>query len=58
VDRPAGRVYDALLHAGVIVRPFGPPLHRHLRISVGLPEENDRLLEALPGVLTQIPVEP
>lgn len=56
VDRPAAQVYDALLHAGVIVRPFGPPLHRHLRISVGLPAENDRLLDALPAALKQIPV--
>jgi histidinol-phosphate aminotransferase len=58
LDRPAAAVYQALLEAGVIVRPFGPPLHRHLRISVGLPEENDRLLEVLPRVLKQIPIGP
>jgi histidinol-phosphate aminotransferase len=57
VNRAAGAVYNALLQAGVIVRPFGPPLHRHLRISVGLPAENDRLLAVLPGVLQQVPVE-
>jgi histidinol-phosphate aminotransferase len=41
-------VYDRLLRLGVIVRPmngYGYP--RHLRISVGLPEENRRLVEAL-----------
>jgi histidinol-phosphate aminotransferase len=55
VNRPAKVVYDALLRAGVIVRPFGPPLDRHLRISIGLPNENDRLLEVLPGVLRNVP---
>jgi histidinol-phosphate aminotransferase len=55
VDRPATQVYQALLRSGVIVRPFGPPLHRHLRISVGLPAENDRFLAVLPEVLAQIP---
>lgn len=45
---PAGPWYDGLLRAGVIVRPvanYGLP--RHLRITVGLPGENDRLLRAL-----------
>jgi histidinol-phosphate aminotransferase len=54
IDRPAQAAFDALLHEGVIVRPFGPPLDRHLRISVGLPDENDRLLAVLPGVLAKI----
>ncbi|HEX4354452.1 MAG TPA: histidinol-phosphate transaminase [Polyangiales bacterium] len=54
LDRPAKLVYEALLRAGVIVRPFGPPLDRHLRISVGLPEENDRLLRTLPVVMQQV----
>jgi histidinol-phosphate aminotransferase len=57
VDRPAAIVYAALLRAGVIVRPFGPPLHRHLRITIGLPEDNDRLLATLPDVLKRIPVD-
>jgi len=45
-------VFDKLLHLGVIVRPmhgYGYP--RHVRISVGLPEENRRLVEALEKVL-------
>ncbi len=52
VGRDAGPVYDALLHKGVIVRPvanYGLP--NHLRISIGLAEENDRCLTALREVL-------
>ena len=40
--------YSRLLREGVIVRPlagFGMP--DHVRISVGLPEENERLIKAL-----------
>lgn len=43
----AATLYDALLRRGVIVRPLGAPLERWLRISVGLPDENTRLLDAL-----------
>lgn len=48
----AARVYQQLLRVGVIVRPmmsFG--LERALRITVGTPEENARLIEALRSVL-------
>jgi histidinol-phosphate aminotransferase len=48
----AGQWYEALLRAGVIVRPvanYGLP--RHLRVTVGLPEENARFLKALGGAL-------
>jgi histidinol-phosphate aminotransferase len=48
----ATRVYEQLLKLGVIVRPtasFG--LERALRITVGTPEENARLVEALRAVL-------
>jgi histidinol-phosphate aminotransferase len=48
----APRVYDALLHAGVIVRPvanYGLP--QWLRVTVGLPAENARFLEALARAL-------
>jgi len=48
----AARVYDALLRQGVIVRPvanYGMP--RHLRITVGLPEENERFLNSLEKIL-------
>lgn len=52
----AMRVYDALLHAGVIVRPtanYGLP--EWLRVTVGLPEENRRLLQALGHALREEP---
>ena len=48
----AGAVYDALLDEGVIVRPianYGMP--EHLRVTVGLGEENQRFLDALGRVL-------
>jgi histidinol-phosphate aminotransferase len=49
---PAGEVYQQLLRAGVIVRPIGEPrLPDALRISMGTPAQNDRLLAVLPGVL-------
>jgi histidinol-phosphate aminotransferase len=48
----AGAVNEALLRAGVIVRPVGNyGLPNWLRVSVGLPEENRRFLEALRGAL-------
>jgi len=50
--RDAMPVYDALLHQGVIVRPVGGyGLPNHLRLTVGLAEENARLLSALGAVL-------
>jgi histidinol-phosphate aminotransferase len=53
VDVGDGRkVYDALLRRGVIVRPMhGYRFPRHVRISVGLPAENRRLIEALSQVI-------
>ena len=50
--RVAMPVYEALLARGIIVRPvanYGMP--HHLRASIGLPEENERLLQALREVL-------
>lgn len=45
-------VFDKLLRHGVIIRPVGGyGLPRHVRISVGLEEENCRLVEALGQVL-------
>lgn len=52
VDRDAGAVYDALLRSGVIVRPMGAwGLPEHLRISVGTPEQTERVERALADVL-------
>lgn len=51
--KPALPVYQALLREGVIVRPihnYGLP--DHLRITIGLPEQNARLLRALKKVLS------
>ena len=48
------RVFDRLLRAGVIVRPvanYGLPAW--IRVTVGLPHENARLLAALPAALAQ-----
>ncbi|OOR99215.1 histidinol-phosphate transaminase [Haemophilus paracuniculus] len=50
--RPAAPIYEALLREGVIVRPIaGYGMPNHLRISIGLPSENDRLFGALLKVL-------
>jgi len=46
--RGDARIFERLLREGVIVRPlagFGMP--EHVRITVGLPEENERLVKAL-----------
>jgi histidinol-phosphate aminotransferase len=48
MGRPAGPIYERLLQAGIIVRPvanYGLP--DHLRITVGLAEQNQRLMETL-----------
>ncbi len=45
--RPGKEVYDALLRKGVIIRPMPPPIDTMLRITIGLPEENDRMLAAV-----------
>ncbi len=53
VGRDAAEVDQALLREGVITRPvanYGLP--RHLRVSIGMPEENARFLEALEKVLS------
>ncbi len=48
----APQIYEQLLRGGVIVRPLGGyGLPRHLRISVGLPEQNDRLVRVLGELL-------
>ncbi len=48
----AGQVAQALLRRGVIVRHMGSyRLPEFLRISVGLPEENDRFIRELRAVL-------
>jgi histidinol-phosphate aminotransferase len=52
VAEDASRVDQALLREGCITRPIGNyGLPNHLRISIGLEEENDRLLATLKKVL-------
>jgi len=48
VGEDAAQLYERLLRQGVITRPVaGFGLDRHLRVTVGLPEENKRFLSAL-----------
>jgi histidinol-phosphate aminotransferase len=52
----AGEVYESLLRQGVIVRPVGGyGLPEWLRISVGLRQENERLLAALATAVGRAP---
>ncbi|HEY0289049.1 MAG TPA: histidinol-phosphate transaminase [Pseudomonas sp.] len=54
LGREAASVYDGLLREGVIVRPVGGyGMPNHLRVSIGLPAENSRFLEALSKVLAR-----
>lgn len=46
------RLYQSLLAQGVIVRPIGLyEMPNHLRVSIGLPEENQRFLNVLEQLL-------
>jgi len=52
VQRDAKEVFEEMLRRGVIIRPmtaYGYP--SYIRINVGLPEENQRFVEALKEVL-------
>lgn len=52
LGRKGREVYQAMLHEGVIIRAmeaYGYP--EHIRVNVGLPEENQRFLLALKKVL-------
>ena len=47
-DRPGTELYDALLRKGVIVRPLpGTGLDHHVRVTIGTPAENARLIDAM-----------
>jgi len=51
-DRPGGELNEALLRKGVIVRPVGNyGLDKYLRITVGTPAQNERVLSALAEIL-------
>jgi len=48
-------IFDGLLQLGIIVRPVGGyGLPRHVRISIGLEEENRRLVAGLEKVLSKV----
>lgn len=54
LKQPAAPIYQKLLEQGVIVRPVGVyAMPNHLRISIGLPEENDRFFTAFLQVLRE-----
>lgn len=55
VGPQAGAIYQSLLEQGVIVRPIGGyGMPRHLRVTVGLPEENRRFIRALTQALETV----
>lgn len=53
-QQPAQPLYEQLLHQGIIVRPLLPyGLSQHLRITIGTPKQNERLLTCLHSLLTK-----
>ncbi len=44
----SGTLYNSLLREGVIVRPMGA---KEIRVTIGLPEENRRFIEALKSII-------
>ena len=46
-------VYERMLRMGVIIRPMPTPVDTWLRITIGLPDQNDRLLKAVAELLAQ-----
>jgi histidinol-phosphate aminotransferase len=55
VETDGRKVYEALLQRGVIVRAMNSyGLNTHIRISVGRPEENQRLIKAFKEVRAEL----
>jgi histidinol-phosphate aminotransferase len=50
LNEDANTLYNNLLREGIIVRPMGP---RQIRVTIGLPEENKRFIEALKKIVNQ-----
>lgn len=46
-ENTSSQIYTTLLKQGIIVRPMGPDA---VRITIGLPGENKRLVEALKNI--------
>ena len=54
----AAQVSERLLHQGLIVRPMTQfYLPTHLRVTVGLPAENERFISGLQTVLSEMEAE-
>ena len=53
LGQPGRVIYEALLREGIIVRPMPPPLDTWVRVTVGLPDENQRFLDAVARVLRE-----
>lgn len=51
LEKDSQTVYQKLLERGVIVRPVGP---REIRVTIGLPEENARFVNALHAVMGEL----
>ena len=55
LKRDAAPFFNHLLHQGVIVRPVkGYGLPNHLRITIGTPEQNERLIRSLKRALADL----
>lgn len=55
VKQPGMEIYEKLLHKGVIVRSvanYGMP--NHLRITIGLEDENNKFIKALENILSEM----
>lgn len=50
-DNSASRLYNELLKEGIIVRQMGP---REIRVTIGLPGENKRLIETIKTVMREL----
>ena len=52
-ERPVAEIFHGLIDRGVLIRDVSryPMLERGMRVTIGLPEENDAFLDALKEVL-------
>lgn len=50
LERDSNMFYNEMLRQGVIVRPVGP---KEIRVTIGLPEENERFIKAIKKVISQ-----
>jgi len=55
IGKNAHSVYEGLLQEGIIVRTMaGYGLHQYVRVSVGLPSENEKFIKALGKVISHL----